>query len=240
MRSASRSSGGVNRCDVEEGREHAVDPEGALGVARVRPAEEVPAAVAQDDRPRVDLHRSFASVLEPVVDPHPPRRRAGLDELGRQERVDAQARIGRWPGDPTNGPDRLGDLLGERTEDLGQGGPDELGRVGRSAVALEHRHDEAQCLGGGEHQRRQAQAPADAVATVRPRDRLDGQVRLAQDGDVAAGSPLGDAQVVTQPLGGDAGAVLDGLEREERPRRRTRAVPHATTSRTPADRQDRR
>ena len=83
-------------------------------------------------------------------------------------------------------------------------------------------------------------SPADAVAAVGPRDRLDGHVRLAQDGDVAAGSPLGDAQMVTQPSGGDAGAALDGLEREERPRRRTRAVPHATTSRTPADRQVRR
>ena len=48
--------------------------------------------------------------------------------------------------------------------------------------------------------------------------RLDRQVRLAQDRDVAPGGPLGDPEPVAEPLRGDARRVLDGLERQQRPR----------------------
>lgn len=159
--------------------------------------------------------------------------------LCRQGRVDAQTRVGRRARDTADRPHRLGDLLGEDAQDLGEGRADRLGRVGRTPVSLEHGHDEAERLGGREHQRRESQASADAVAAVRAGDRLDGQVGLAEDGDVAAGGALGDAQVVAEPLRGDAGAVLDGFEGEERPRRGTRVVPH-TCHLPDADRPGRR
>ena len=71
---------------------------------------------------------------------------------------------------------------------------------------------------GAEHQRRQPQAAADAVAAVRPADGLDRDAGLAQDADVAPGGPLRDAELVGEPVRGDARAALDQLEGQQRPR----------------------
>jgi hypothetical protein len=83
-------------------------------------------------------------------------------------------------------------------------------------VAVEHRHDQRQRLGSREHERWWAQASADPVAAVRTAHRLDRDVRVAQGGDVPPRSPVRDAEPVGQPVGSDAGAGLDELERQQR------------------------
>ena len=120
--------------------------------------------------------------------------------------------------------DRLGlgrHRLGQRPHDLAQRAADRVGGVGGVVVPVEHGHHQAERLGRGEHQRRQAQTTADPVAAVRPAHGLDRDARLAQDADVAAGSPLRDAELVGEPLGGDAGAALEQLESQQRAGRRT-------------------
>jgi hypothetical protein len=84
-------------------------------------------------------------------------------------------------------------------------------------VAVEHGHDQAQGLGGGEHQRRDPHTAPEAVAAVRASHRLDRDAGLAEDADVPPGGALGDAQLVAEPVGGDAGAALHQLEGEQRP-----------------------
>ena len=93
-------------------------------------------------------------------------------------------------------------------------------------VAVEHGHDQAEGLGGAEHQRRQPQATADAVAAVGPTDGLDRDAGLAEDADVAPGGPLRDAELVGEPVGGDAGAALDQFEGQQRPCRGARVGLH--------------
>ena len=73
---------------------------------------------------------------------------------------------------------------------------------------------------GAEHQRREPQAAADAVAAVGPAHGLDRDAGLAQDADVAPGGPLRDAELVGEPVRGDSRAALDQLERQQGPRRR--------------------
>ncbi len=84
-------------------------------------------------------------------------------------------------------------------------------------VTVEHGHHQAEGLGGGEHQRRESQAAADAVAAVRPPHGLDRDAGLAQDGDVPPGGPLRDAQLVGEPVRGDPRAPLDQLEGQQGP-----------------------
>ena len=84
-------------------------------------------------------------------------------------------------------------------------------------MAVEHGHDQAESLGGGEHQRRKPQAAADSVATVRPACRFDREAGFAEDADVPAGGPLGDAELAGEPVRGNARAALDQLEGEQCP-----------------------
>ena len=125
--------------------------------------------------------------------------------------------------------DRLslgGHRLRECPHDLAQRAADQAGRIARVVMAVEHGHDQAESLGGGEHQRRQPQAAADPVAAVGPADRLDRDAGLAQDADVPAGGPLGDAELAGEPVGGDARAALDQLEGQQRPCRGARVGLH--------------
>ena len=86
--------------------------------------------------------------------------------------------------------DRLGlrgDGLGERPDDLAERAARGIGGVRGLVVAVEHRHDQGQRLGRLEHQRRQPQPAADAVAAVGAAFGLQRYAGLAQDRDVAAG-----------------------------------------------------
>ena len=89
--------------------------------------------------------------------------------------------------------------------------------AGGGAVRLEDGHHQAHRLGGGEHQRRQPQTPADPVAAVGTALGLDRDLGLAQDRDVPPGGPLADAQPGTEALGVDPRAGLDRLQRAQRP-----------------------
>jgi hypothetical protein len=125
--------------------------------------------------------------------------------------------------------DRLGlrgHRLREGPDDLAQRAADRVGGIARVVMAVEHGHDQAESLGGGEHQRREPQAAADPVAAVGPADRFDRDAGLAQDADVPAGGPVRDAELAGQPAGGDARAALDQLEGEQGPGRGTRVGVH--------------
>lgn len=78
-----------------------VDAQHPPGIARVRPAQQVPAAVPQYHRPRVDLHLALDPVTfgtragvgiarKPVAQPQPPPARAGLEQRGGQFRADTR------------------------------------------------------------------------------------------------------------------------------------------------------
>jgi hypothetical protein len=96
-------------------------------------------------------------------------------------------------------------------------------------VAVEHRHHQGQGLGGAEHQRRQPNAAAEAVAAVLPTDGLDRDAGLAENPDVPPGGPLRDAELVGEPAGGDARAVLDQFEGQQCPRGGARVRFHQTS-----------
>jgi hypothetical protein len=85
-------------------------------------------------------------------------------------------------------------------------------------AAIEHGHDQAKRLGGGEHQRRQPDAPAEPVAAVGPPARFDGDAGLAQDRDVAARGALGHVELRRELGAGDAGLGLQQLEGPKCPR----------------------
>ena len=87
-------------------------------------------------------------------------------------------------------------------------------------VTVQHGHDQAQCLGSAEHERREAQAASSAVAAVWTAHGIDRDPGLAQHSDVTPGRPLGDAEPVCQPVRSDARACLDHLQSEQRPCRR--------------------
>ena len=199
------------------GRGDPVDAQHPPRPGRVRPAQQVPAAMPQHDGPGVDLHRPVR-LRRPVDQPQPPPGRARSDQRGRQLGADPDLVIGRRNGDRAHCPDGAGDPLRQHPDDLAEGGAHQVTGVGRVPVTFQDGHDQAHRLGGGERQRRQPQAAPHLVAAVGAADRLDRQVRLAQDGDVAPGGPLGDPEPVAEPLRGDAGSVLDGLERQQRPR----------------------
>ena len=223
----SRSAGGVERVVEHVDRADPVDPVGPQGVRGVRVAQQVPAAVPDDQRPRVDLGDPLRPGLGPVADPHPSPVGAGLDQDARRPGSGrAAARSGAGAVLPA---DRLGlgrDRLRQRPDDLAERAADRVGGIARVVVAVEHGHHQAEGLGGAEHQRRQAQAAADPVAAVRSAHRLDRDAGLAQDADVPPGGPLRDAELVGEPVRGDPGAALDQLEGQQGPRRRAGTSVH--------------
>jgi len=100
-------------------------------------------------------------------------------------------------------------------------------------MTVQHGHDQAEGLGGGEHQWWEPKAPTDAVAAVAPTNGLDRHTGLPQDPDVPPGGPLGHAELVGQPVGGDTGVALEEFEGQQRPCRGT-LVRHVSTSHIPA------
>ena len=219
----SRSAGGLKVSSSSADGADPVDPVGPAGVRAMRPAQQVPPAVPDDDRPRVDLGDPLGPGLGAVVEPDPAAVRAGLHQGGRGRGVrPGGGAVGGRRGGPADRLGLRGHRLRQRPDDLAERAADRVGRVAGVVVAVEHGHDQAERLGGAEHQRRQPQAAADPVAAVRPADRLDRDAGLAQDGDVAAGGPLRDAELVGEPVRGDARAALHQLEGQQRPRRRAR------------------
>lgn len=225
-----------------------VYPQHPPRVPGVRPAQQVPAAVPEHHGPRVDLHRAFRRVVtvparsEPVGQPQPPPGRAGLDQRTRQQRADPRPggrcalaglhrgargrRARRVARDVADRADERRHRGGQHPDDLGEGPAHQVGRIGGGPVPLEHGHDEAGCLGGGERQRRQPQPAADLVAAVGAAHRVDRQPGLAQDRDVAPGGALGHPEPVAELLCGDPWDVLNGLKGEQCPGGRTDLVCH--------------
>ena len=167
------------------------------GRPRGRPAQQVPPAVADDDRPRVDLGAPLRAGLRAVAQPHRPVLRAGLHQHGGDRRV--------GPGGGASGAGAVVRRTASACAATGSGSARTIlpralptGSVGSpaswwpSSTAITRPSASA----GAEHQRRQPDAAADPVTAVRPADRLDRDAGLAQDPDVAPGGPLGDAELV--------------------------------------------
>ena len=175
----------------------------------------------------VDLHDPAGGLAHPVHQAQPPRRRAGLDQLSHQFRAGPRFVCRTRSGDLTEGPDRACHPLRQDPDDLGQRAADQVRGVSRVPVAFQHGHGQTHRLSGGEHQRRKPQATPHPVATLGTADRLDRQIRLPQDRDVAAGSPFCDPKPVSQPVRRDAGVVLDDLQCQQRSRGGAHVVRHA-------------
>ncbi len=123
---------------------------------------------------------------------------------------------------PADGLGLGGHRLRQCPHDLAERAADRVGWIARVVVAVEHGHDQAEGLGGAEHQRREPQAATESIAAVGPADGLDRDAGLPQDGDIPPGGPLGDAELVGEPVRGDARAALEQFEGQQRPRRRAR------------------
>ena len=72
-------------------------------------------------------------------------------------------------------------------------------------------------------------AAAHPVAAVRAAQRHDRDLRVPQVRDVAAGRPLRDAEARREPVGRDARARLDELERAQRAGGRVLVAAHAAS-----------
>ncbi len=139
-----RGEGVVENVDAAD----PVDPVGPQGVRGVRMAQQVPAAVPDDQRPRVDLGDPLRPGLGPVADPHPSPVGAGLDQDARRPGVGAGGgAVGSGRGAPAY---RLGlgrHRLGQRPDDLAERAADRVGGIARVVVAVEHGHHQAEGLG---------------------------------------------------------------------------------------------
>jgi hypothetical protein len=129
---------------------------------------------------------------------------------------------------PAHGRGLTADVLGQHPDDLAEGRADGIISVGRRVAAVKHRHDQAKGFGRGEHERRQPDPPAEAVAAVGPADGLHRDAGLAQDRDVAARRPLGHVQLRRQLITGDAGLGLQQFQDAKRPAGGTQVSFHAS------------
>ena len=228
---ASSSAGGVNVPGRPVSRRDPVHPQRPLRLPGARPAQQVPAAVPQHDGPRLDLHLPLALLIsgrpQPVHQPQRPRRRARLDQPGRQLRADLGFRSRRGSGRGlTDRPHRPRHPLRKRPNDLGECPAHQVPGVSRVTMSLQHRHDQPHRLGGAEHERGQPQPAPGPVTPVRAADRLDRQLRLPQDRDVTPRGPVRHAEPVAQLLRGNPRVPLDNLQRHQRPRRRAHLMRH--------------
>ncbi len=195
-----------------------VEPVRAAGVEVLPTAQQVPAAVPDHHRPRLDVGLPLPARLGAVAEPQQPALAAGPDQGRGGGGVGPRgAAVGRGC---RRTPHRLGlrgDRFGQRPDDLAERAADRVVEVVGVAVRVQRGHHQAERLVGAEHQRRQPQPAADPVAAVGAAHGLDRDVGLAQDRDVAAGRPLGDPEGGAELGGGDAGPGLQHLERAQRP-----------------------
>src|SRR6266700_1168422 len=182
-------------------------------------AEQIPAAMADDDGPGLDVLFPLPACLAAVADAHPALGCDGGNECARGPGVRARGpAVGRGPGVPAHGGGRPADVLGQRPDDLAQGGADRVAGVRGGVAAVEDGHDQAKRLGGGEDQRRQPDAAAEPVAAVGSPGGLHGDIGLAQARAVAARGPFGHIQLRRELGGGDAGLGLQQLQHPQCPR----------------------
>jgi len=174
--------------------------------------------VTDDDRPRVDVHDPLGTGLGPVNDPHRAVIRAGLHERGRRGRVGSGGgAVGGGCRGPADGIDLRRDRLRECPDDLAQRAADRVGGIADVVVAVEHSHDQSEGLGRGEHQRREPDAAAEAKAAVGTTDGFDRDAGFTKDPDVPPSRPFRDTELAGEPVCGDAGAVLDQFQGQQRP-----------------------
>ena len=162
----------------------------------MRAAEQVPASVADDNGPRVYLGLPFPAGLAAVPEQH-----AAPGRDGRDQRAGGG---GIGPGQVPVGhggrvlPQRgrlTADVLRQCSDDLAESRTNRVVGVGVGGgrLAVEHRHDQAESLGLGEDDRRQPRPAAEPVPAIGAPDRVHRDAGLAEDRDVAARGPFGDA-----------------------------------------------
>ena len=115
--------------------------------------------------------------------------------------------------------------LGQRLDELVGCTRDKV-VVGGSWLAVEHRHDQHECLGLREDDRRQPRPASQPIAPMGTPGGLDGDPGLPEDPDVPTCRPLGHAQPRAELLGGRARAGLEDLKGAERTRGRTGTIRH--------------
>ena len=161
---------------------HRGDPVDAVhpaGVGGVRPAEHVPAPVPHHDGPRVDLEGALAVRAERVADPDAVPVGAARTRVAVVSGCGGSGSVRRALTTRSASSGRA-TFSGRTRTILPTARADRVVALG-AAARLQHRHRQAERLGGGEHQRRQPQPAADPVAAVRAADRLDRDAGLAQD-----------------------------------------------------------
>jgi len=202
----------VGCAELVVARDDRSDPVNAVGADRagaMRVAEQVPASVPHDDRPRVNVFLPLAARLAAVADAHPALGRDGGYESARGRDAGAHGpAVGRGGRDPAHGRGLLADVLRQRPDELAQGGADRVVGVRGRVAAVKHGHDQAERLGGAEHQRRQPDAPPDPVTAIGSAGRLHRDFGFTQDLDVAARGPFGHAKLGGELAAGDAGLGL--------------------------------
>ena len=199
---------------------HAADPIDSvrtLSIGAMRPAQQVPATVTNDDSPRIPLGDPLRPGLGPIVKLHPLAVGACLHERGRDRRVGsggsavgAAAVIRRTASAcAATGVGSAHDLA-ERTAD---GSIASLASWWLSSTAITRPSaSSALNINGG------AVAAPDAVATVRPSHRVDRHAGFAQDADIPADCSLRDRELVGEPVRSDTRAGLDQFECQQRAR----------------------
>ncbi len=110
---------------------------------------------------------------------------------------------------------------GERRDELAERSAHGIVGIRGRVATIRHRHDESRGLGGAEDQMGQAKPTSEPEATVRPADRLDGHADLAHCRDRATGGSFRHTQPVGQFLGRDPGSVLQQVQRQQSPCRRS-------------------
>jgi hypothetical protein len=134
-----------------------VDPVGPAGVSGVGVAQQIPATMTHHQCPRVDLDVPFRPGLGSIVEPYSSPVGASLHERARRTGVGAgcaEVRRGRRAAAHCLGLGCHG--LRQCPDDLPERVADRVGGIAGVVVAVEHGHHQAECLGGGEHQRGQA------------------------------------------------------------------------------------
>ena len=133
------------------------------------PAEQVPAAVPDDDSPRLDLDQPLGPRFGAVVEPHTAMvTEAWTSAVAIAGSGRAAARSGVGAAAMRTRPALRGDGVRQHAEQLAESGAGEVAGVVGVVVPVEDRHDQGERLACGEPQRRRPQASPQAVAAVGP------------------------------------------------------------------------